>query len=116
MKLLLGFLLATVFLALTIPTDANKRVYVGNLPFTASEEEIRELFEQYAEVESVFLSTDRTTGRPRGFGYVEMEFDDVDDVDDVGKAIEQLDGKEWKGKILEVLEARPGEGKDKRAK
>ncbi len=50
-----------------------KKIYVGNLPFRAYEEEVRELFAQYGEVYSVDLITDRETGRPRGFAFVEME-------------------------------------------
>ena len=61
----------------------SKRIYVGNLPFSASEDEVRELFEPFGAVESVHLVTDRDTGRPRGFGFVEME-------DGGEKAIESL--------------------------
>ena len=50
-----------------------KKLYVGNLPFSATEQEIRDLFSEYGEVASVSLITDRETGRPRGFGFVEME-------------------------------------------
>ncbi len=77
-----------------------KSLYVGNLPFKATEDEIRGLFAQYGEVQSVKLVTDRETGRPRGFGFVEME--------DNGAmaAIEALDGKEFGGRNLKVNEAR----------
>ena len=81
----------------------NKRIYVGNLPYTANEDEVRELFSQYGEVASVSLVTDRETGRPRGFGFVEMPADDAD------AAIGALDGKDMGGRQLRVNEARPRE-------
>jgi hypothetical protein len=64
-----------------------KKLYVGNLAFSATEKEIRELFGQYGSVASVSLITDRETGQPRGFGFVEME-------DGADNAIRALDGKE----------------------
>jgi RNA recognition motif-containing protein len=78
-----------------------KNIYVGNLPFTASEDEIRGLFEQYGEVDRVSLITDRETGRPRGFGFVEMEDDEK-----ATEAIGALDGKDFGGRTLRVNEAR----------
>jgi RNA recognition motif-containing protein len=81
----------------------NKRIYVGNLPYTANEDELRELFSQHGEVVSVSLVTDRETGRPRGFGFVEMPADDADE------AISALDGKDMGGRALRVNEARPRE-------
>ena len=78
-----------------------KRIYVGNLPFSASTEEVRELFEQYGSVLSANLVTDRETGRPRGFGFVEMEDGDAD------SAIGALDGALFGGRNLKVNEARP---------
>ncbi|MCZ6795947.1 MAG: RNA-binding protein [Planctomycetota bacterium] len=75
-----------------------QKLYVGNLPFTATEDEIRELFSQYGEVQSVSLITDRQTGRPRGFGFVEM--------DDGQEAIQALDGQPFGGRDLKVNEAR----------
>ena len=51
----------------------SKRIYVGNLPFSATDDEVRELFGQHGEVLNVALINDRETGRPRGFGFVEME-------------------------------------------
>ena len=79
-----------------------KRIYVGNLPFTATEEEIRQLFEQYGDVTTVNLITDRETGRPRGFGFVEMENDE-----EAEAAIKALDQMELGGRNLNVNEARP---------
>jgi len=77
-----------------------KTIYVGNLPFTASEEQIRELFGQHGTVHSVKLITDRETGRFRGFGFVEMSRDQA------GEAIEALNGADFGGRTLRVNEAR----------
>ena len=78
-----------------------KRIYVGNLPFTASEDDVRELFEEHGEVNTVDLIMDRQTGRPRGFGFVEMPSEDAD------KAISTLNGSSMEGRPLTVNEARP---------
>jgi len=78
-----------------------KRIYVGNLPFSATEDELRALFSEHGEVTSVNLITDRETGRPRGFGFVEMEEDGAD------AAIEALNGSSMGGRSLTVNEARP---------
>lgn len=78
-----------------------KRMYVGNLPFSATTDEVRDLFEQYGSVQSVKLVADRETGRPRGFGFVEMEDADAD------AAISALDGVSFGGRNLKVNEARP---------
>jgi len=77
-----------------------KTIYVGNLPFNASETEVRNLFEAHGTVHSVKLVTDRQTGRPRGFGFVEM------DDNDAATAIESLDGHDFNGRNLRVNEAR----------
>lgn len=76
-----------------------KRIYVGNLPFTATEEELSELFAQHGTVHSVDLINDRQTGRPRGFGFVEMDEEAAD------AAISALDGMEYGGRTLRVNEA-----------
>ncbi len=76
-----------------------KKLYIGNLPFTATEDEIRELFGAHGTVHSVALITDRETGRPRGFGFIE-----VDD-NDISGMIQNLDGKELDGRALKVNEA-----------
>lgn len=81
----------------------NQRIYVGNLPFTSREDDIRELFGQYGEVLSVALPTDRETGRPRGFGFVEMSGDDAN------KAIDALNGTDFGGRALNVNLARERE-------
>ena len=77
-----------------------KTIYVGNLPYSATESELRELFEQHGTVHSVKLITDRETGRPRGFGFVEMDPDGAD------KAIQALDGQDMGGRNLKINEAR----------
>jgi len=77
------------------------RIYVGNLPFSATEDEIRELFSQHGNVETVDLISDRQTGRPRGFGFVEM------DAEGATAAIGALDGTEMGGRNLKVNEAKP---------
>ena len=75
-----------------------KKIFVGNLPFKATEEEIRALFEQHGEVLSVALMSDRETGRPRGFGFVEME--------NAEDAVAALNGNEFEGRALKVDIAR----------
>jgi RNA recognition motif-containing protein len=78
-----------------------KKIYVGNLPFSATEDELRDLFSQHGSVESVSLINDRETGRPRGFGFVEMP-------DDAAQAaIRALDGTDLGGRTLRINEARP---------
>ena len=80
----------------------SKKIYVGNLPFSATEDEIRQLFSQYGRVTSVSLITDRDTGAPRGFGFVEMETG-------AAEAIQALDNREMGGRSLRVNEAKPRE-------
>ncbi len=78
------------------------RIYVGNLSFQASDTDVSELFSQHGEVKDVVLMVDRETGRPRGFGFVEM----ADDTQ--GRAaIEALNGADHLGRQLKVNEARP---------
>ncbi|MGZ4827878.1 MAG: RNA recognition motif domain-containing protein [Terriglobales bacterium] len=79
-----------------------KKLYVGNLAFSATETELREMFAPFGAVESVSLVTDRDTGRSRGFGFVEMANDA-----DAATAITGLDGKDSGGRPLTVNEARP---------
>ena len=81
----------------------SKKIYVGNLSFKATEEDVRDLFEAHGTVESVAMINDRDTGRFRGFCFVEM------DDDDALSAIEALDGYEHDGRALRVNEARPRE-------
>lgn len=75
------------------------KIYVGNLPFNATEDQVRELFAQHGTVESVALPSDRETGRPRGFGFVEMNSSDA------ARAIQAVNGKDLGGRPLRVNEA-----------
>ena len=79
-----------------------KNLFVGNLPFDATEDALRDLFSPYGEVQQVRIMTDRDTGRSRGFAFVEMVQDD-----DAVKAIETLNGKDFGGRALTINEARP---------
>lgn len=76
-----------------------KRIYVGNMSYNTTENELRDLFSQYGEVSSVSVISDRETGRPRGFAFVEMENAD--------EAIAALDQTQLGGRVLTVNEARP---------
>jgi RNA recognition motif-containing protein len=76
-------------------------IYLGNLPYNINEDEIMELFEEYGNVSTVKLITDKFTGKSKGFGFVEMPSDD-----DAKKAIEELNGKEVKGRNITVNQAR----------
>ena len=79
------------------------KLYVGNLPFSATEDSVRELFTPHGTVEKVALVNDRDTGQPRGFGFVEM------DEEDAVSAVEALNGYTLGGRALKVNEARPRE-------
>lgn len=79
-----------------------KNLFVGNLPFNSNEEGLRALFAQFGEVQQVKIMTDRDTGKPRGFAFVEMSQDE-----DAQKAITGLNGKDFEGRALTVNEARP---------
>ena len=78
----------------------STRIYVGNLPYSTTEGELRELFENHGSVVEVKLINDRETGRPRGFGFVEMD-------SGADEAIQATDGKDFQGRTLKVNEARP---------
>jgi RNA recognition motif-containing protein len=86
------------------------RIYVGNLPFSATEESLRALFSKHGTVENVSLINDRDTGRPRGFGFVEMSSADA------ARAIQALNGTDFGGRPLRVNEAqeRPRGGPPRR--
>ena len=75
------------------------KIFVGNLPFSINEADVRALFAQYGTVESLALITDRDTGRPRGFGFVEMANADA------ARAIQGLNGHQIEGRALKVNEA-----------
>ncbi|GAB4138434.1 MAG: RNA-binding protein [Cyanobacteria bacterium J069] len=79
-------------------------IYIGNLSYEATQEEITQIFTEYGTVKRVQLPTDRETGRPRGFGFVEMSTDAEEEA-----AIEALDGAEWMGRDLKVNKAKPRE-------
>jgi RNA recognition motif-containing protein len=87
------------FLGLTMKT-----IYVGNINYNASADELKELFSQYGEVLSAKIINDRETGRSKGFGFIDME-------SGAETAIEELDGKEFQGRRLRVNEARPREAR-----
>jgi len=78
----------------------TKKLYVGNLPFSMTEELLRDLFEQHGQTQSVNVITDRETGRSRGFGFVEFETQES-----AQAALEALDGKDIDGRPLRVNEA-----------
>ena len=77
-------------------------IYVGNLSFDATQNDINEVFVEYGSVKSVKVPTDRETGRVRGFAFVEMSSDAEEEA-----AIAALDGAEWMGRTLKVNKARP---------
>lgn len=79
-----------------------KNIFVGNLNFNTSEEDLRQLFEPYGQVDRVSIMTDRDTGRSRGFGFVEMA-----NAEEGEKAIAALNGQEIGGRTLNINEARP---------
>lgn len=82
-----------------------KTLYVGNLPWGMSEEELAEAFAQHAQVVSARIITDRETGRSRGFGFVEVEDQDVE------QAVEAMNGTQLAGRDIIVNEARPRQSK-----
>ncbi len=81
-----------------------KKLYVGNLPYSATEAELRELFSQFGDVHAVNLISDRETGRPRGFCFIEMDEPAAE------AAVSSLDGQDFGGRNLRVNEARERSG------
>jgi len=79
-------------------------IYVGNLDYSISSDDLRELFEEFGTVNSAVVITDRETRRSKGFGFVEMENDE-----EAREAIEELDGADFEDRTLRVNEARPRE-------
>ncbi len=79
-----------------------KNLFVGNMSFDTTESELRSIFEPYGEITSINIVTDRDTGRPRGFAFVELADDG-----EAARAITELDGKELGSRALTVSEARP---------
>ena len=86
-----------------------KNIYVGNLPYSMSDESLQDIFNPYGEVTSARVIKDKFTSRSRGFGFVEMANDDEAD-----KAIAELNGKSIDGRDLKVSEARPREDRGDR--
>lgn len=80
------------------------KIYVGNLPFSVNDDELRSLFEPHGQVASASVVMDRDTGRPRGFGFVEMS-----DAQEARAAIEAVNGQDVGGRNLTVNEAKPRE-------
>lgn len=79
-------------------------IYIGNLSYQASDEDVKEVFADFGNVKRVQLPSDRETGKMRGFGFVEMSSEEEEVA-----AIEALDGAEWMGRVLKVNKARPRE-------
>jgi RNA recognition motif-containing protein len=97
-----------VFLWIGVPQiglESIVTIYIGNLSFQATEDDLKEVFAEYGEVSRISLPTDRETGRKRGFAFVEMKDDAAEDA-----AIADLDGAEWLGRELKVNKAKPREG------
>lgn len=88
----------------------NNKLFVGNLPYSATEEELREAFAQAGNVVSVKIIMDRETGRSKGFGFVEMASDA-----EAGTAMEKLNGADYAGRAITVSIARPQEPRAPRA-
>ncbi len=82
-------------------------IYIGNLSYQVSKEDLSAVFADYGTVKRVHIPSDRETGRPRGFAFVEMESEADED-----KAIETLDGAQWIGRELKVNKARPRENRN----
>jgi RNA recognition motif-containing protein len=80
----------------------SKKIYVGNLSYKVTEDDLKDLFAEFGTVTEINVITDRETGRPRGFAFVEMESDD-----EATKAINSLNGKELQDREIVVNEARP---------
>jgi RNA recognition motif-containing protein len=83
----------------------GKKLYIGNIPFTIAEDELREVFERFGSVGSVNVILDRETGRPRGFAFVEM-----DEESSATEAITALDGSDLGGRSIRVNEAQERSG------
>lgn len=95
---------------ITTKGKENMQIYVGNMSYGTTEDGLKALFEEYGEVSSVKIITDRETGRAKGFGFVGM-----DDNASGQNAIEGLNGKEFDGRILKINEAKPREEKPRRS-
>jgi RNA recognition motif-containing protein len=85
-------------------------IYIGNLSYEVTEEDLKGVFSEYGKVNNVQVPTDRETGRPRGFAFVEMQTEAQE-----AAAIEALDGAEWMGRDLKVNKARPRQDRSSRS-
>ena len=85
----------------------SQKIYVGNLSFSVSNDDLQEQFEQYGAVTSVNIVKDRDTGRSKGFGFIEMSTST-----EASNAIEGLNGKEFQGRMFNISEAKPMEKRD----
>jgi RNA recognition motif-containing protein len=85
-----------------VKENMGKRLYVGNLPFSATDESLMQMFQQAGQVESARIVTDRDTGRNKGFGFVEMSTDQ-----EAANAISKFNGSDFEGRTMTVNEARP---------
>tara|TARA_B100000686_G_scaffold28335_1_gene28399 strand:+ start:739 stop:1020 length:282 start_codon:yes stop_codon:yes gene_type:complete len=90
--------------ALSESGSSRVNIYVGNISYNSTEDDLREAFGQYGEVTAVRVITDRDTGRSKGFGFVEMSDDDQ-----AREAMQALDGNDFMGRDIKVNEARPRE-------
>lgn len=89
--------------------NMGKKLYVGGLPYSTTEEALKDAFTQAGSVDSSIIIMDKMTGRSKGFGFVEMSNDE-----DAAKAIEMFNGKDFEGRNLTVNEARPMEARPPR--
>lgn len=87
---------------------SNKKLYVGSLPYSVTEEELRNLFSAYGQIESVRIITDKFTGQSKGFGFVEMASGE-----EAQKAIEGVNGMKLSGRTLIVNDARPEQKRER---
>ena len=87
----------------------GKKLYIGNLPFNATEQDLSQTFGECGTVESAKIITDRDSGRSKGFGFVEMSSDA-----EAQKAIDSLNGADWEGRAMTVNEAKPQAPRDSR--
>lgn len=88
--------------------SSNKKLYVGSLPYSISEDELRDLFAPYGTVASVRIITDKFTGQSKGFGFVEMA-----NADDAAKAVQGVNGAQVGGRTLIVNDARPEQRRER---
>ena len=86
----------------------NKKLYVGSLPYSVTEDELRNLFSSFGPIESVRIITDKFTGQSKGFGFVEMA-----NAEDAKKAVEGMNGKQLNGRTLIVNDARPEQRRER---